>query len=1081
MHLQAGSFLKTVHSATAIKIELASVHAEFAWDVQGRRFGADMAGYNASSEAELNSSIAAARGTADSDTITVTTRAPNSTPTQTPVSLTGTLDVRGAAGSGSLTLNGNLNGTGGVSVSGFTGGNTATFTGALTQTGGFTVADGSAVTIAQTGSFNAADGVILNGGTFTNQGAVTATRTLGGNAVTGGTTAATTVVNTTGARIEGQASGVIQNTANVPGALTVNNAGRIQGNEYDGVTQHGTGALTVTNAGTGVIYGQNSRASANGYGVGSDAGGALTLTNDAGGKIVGQYGVVGSNTADSVTNSGTIAAGILNGDGTITAGGRSGIRLRSGGTVMNRASGEIQGTSGLFVTGATTIDNAGTITGIYNASFTFASNSGILLGGSGTVGITNSGTISGGLNGIFTDNIASGTIINTAAGAIRGNRTGNGIYVRPGVQPFLISNAGEISSNTTAGSQAFGVILEGPGHKVVNTGMIQADAGLVSGGTTAGTTTVINGATGTIAGTTFGVQTTTTSGTLALTNYGTITGGSSVLSSSANTVSLMAGSSVTGALRFGAGNDTVTLYTGTRTAGAVVDAATGLTLQQGNTTYGAATIGTLDLGLGTNTLNLRGTGDGSVANGAVGRLDLSTVSGASALNKQDAGTFVLSGTYAGTAATAVSGGTLLVNGSIAGSAVSVASGGTLGGSGTTGTVDVASGGTLAAGNSPGIISTGNLSLAAGATLSQEINGTTLGTNYDQINVTGTVRLAGATLNLSFGSFTSSAGNRFVIINNDGSDPITGAGGTGSPSFVYGGSTLTEGSTFTANNRTYQISYQGVGGQDGVANDVTLTDVTPPPGPDPDPLPPGPTPGNDNLVGTAGADTISLMAGNDTFTGGGGADLVYGNQGDDLIYGNLDNDTLYGGQGDDRVYGGQGDDRVLGNAGNDMLFGNAGNDVIYGNQGADVVYGNQGQDALFGGQDNDTLFGGQDADIVYGNLGADIVYGNQGADILYGGQGNDVLYGGQGDDTLAGGLGDDILVGGLGADRYVFGLNSGRDLILGFDQGDRIALGGQTYTVSSAQNGDALLTLSGGGVVDLVGIRADQVNTSYFAA
>jgi hypothetical protein len=53
-------------------------------------------------------------------------------------------------------------------------------------------------------------------------------------------------------------------------------------------------------------------------------------------------------------------------------------------------------------------------------------------------------------------------------------------------------------------------------------------------------------------------------------------------------------------------------------------------------------------------------------------------------------------------------------------------------------------------------------------------------------------------------------------------------------------------------------------------------------------------------------------------------------------------------------------------------------------------------------------------------------------------------------------------------------SSVRDLILGFNQadGDRINLGGQTYTVSSAQNGDALLNLTGGGVVDLAGIRAD---------
>ncbi len=83
----------------------------------------------------------------------------------------------------------------------------------------------------------------------------------------------------------------------------------------------------------------------------------------------------------------------------------------------------------------------------------------------------------------------------------------------------------------------------------------------------------------------------------------------------------------------------------------------------------------------------------------------------------------------------------------------------------------------------------------------------------------------------------------------------------------------------------------------------------------------------------------------------------------------------------------------------------------------------------------------------------------------------------------GGIGDDILVGGLGADRYVLGANSGRDLILGFNQadGDRIVLSGQACTVASTQNGDARLTLSSGGTIDLAGVRADQVNASYFAA
>ncbi len=168
------------------------------------------------------------------------------------------------------------------------------------------------------------------------------------------------------------------------------------------------------------------------------------------------------------------------------------------------------------------------------------------------------------------------------------------------------------------------------------------------------------------------------------------------------------------------------------------------------------------------------------------------------------------------------------------------------------------------------------------------------------------------------------------------------------------------------------------------------------------------------------------------------------------------------------------------AGNDTVTGGDGADVIYGNQGSDALYGNLGADRLFGGQDDDSVFGGQDADMVYGNQGADAVYGNVGDDSLFGGQGDDTLYGGQGDDVLNGNLGNDILIGGLGADRFVFGANSGADLILGFSQsqGDRLVLSGQSYALGSAEDGDALLTLSGGGTVQLDGVTAAQFGAAY---
>ena len=144
------------------------------------------------------------------------------------------------------------------------------------------------------------------------------------------------------------------------------------------------------------------------------------------------------------------------------------------------------------------------------------------------------------------------------------------------------------------------------------------------------------------------------------------------------------------------------------------------------------------------------------------------------LAKSGAGTLALSGVNTYSGATTVSAGTLLVNspGSIA-SPVTVNSGGTLGGTGTVGnTVTVDSGGAIAPGTSPGILNTGTLTLTLGSTLDVEIDGTTVGTQYDQVNVTGGVNLGDATLNVVLG-FTPSAGQTFTIIANDLADAVVG--------------------------------------------------------------------------------------------------------------------------------------------------------------------------------------------------------------------------------------------------------------------------------------------------------------------
>lgn len=115
---------------------------------------------------------------------------------------------------------------------------------------------------------------------------------------------------------------------------------------------------------------------------------------------------------------------------------------------------------------------------------------------------------------------------------------------------------------------------------------------------------------------------------------------------------------------------------------------------------------------------------------------------------------------------------------------------------------------ISPGFSPGIINSGSLTLSAGTFVDIELNGTTAGTGYDQINVTGTVDLGGATLNVATG-FSPSTGNTFTIINNDLGDAVTGTF-----------QALPEGTVFFIGSNSFKISYVG-----GDGNDVVLTSVS----------------------------------------------------------------------------------------------------------------------------------------------------------------------------------------------------------------------------------------------------------------
>ena len=250
-----------------------------------------------------------------------------------------------------------------------------------------------------------------------------------------------------------------------------------------------------------------------------------------------------------------------------------------------------------------------------------------------------------------------------------------------------------------------------------------------------------------------------------------------------------------------------------------------LTLAGTNSYAGPTNInaGVLQIGNGGATGSL---GAGNVTNaGALkfnrtGTLNVpNVISGTGAVEHNGAGTTILAGTNTYTGATTVNAGDLKVNGSISGSTTTVNVNGTLSGTGTLGPV-IINGGTLAPGSSPGILNSGNVTFNGG-TLSVELNGTTVGTLYDQLNVTGSVTLQSNTaLAINFG-YGQQVGDTFTIISNDSTDTIAGSG-----LFTFLGTPLADGDLFSdfGNETSLMIDYTAGSNN----NDVTLT-VVPEPG------------------------------------------------------------------------------------------------------------------------------------------------------------------------------------------------------------------------------------------------------------
>jgi hypothetical protein len=249
-------------------------------------------------------------------------------------------------------------------------------------------------------------------------------------------------------------------------------------------------------------------------------------------------------------------------------------------------------------------------------------------------------------------------------------------------------------------------------------------------------------------------------------------------------------------------------------AGGVAQASTGAAFVDVDVVLGATNIASVagsgqlwftgDVDLAGFTLNVTGSGlaafsgtlsgaGNNLALGGFAQTSISATTGAGAALSVIVGTDVELGGDLGDLTFAINNGTLAGEGT-AGSIVTATNAGNI----SPGAVNGAARGTL---------HTGSWNNVDGLSFQVAIDGTTPGTDYDQVEVTGTVDLTGMTLSTSIG-YSATIGDEFTIIDNDGVDAVVGS---------FAG--LNDGDLFSDSGLTYQYDKDG-----GDGNDVTITRV-----------------------------------------------------------------------------------------------------------------------------------------------------------------------------------------------------------------------------------------------------------------
>lgn len=523
-------------------------------------------------------------------------------------------------------------------------------------------------------------------------------------------------------KVDGSATGTIDQTLTLTGSTTLNRPDysavimQTDADERNATVNIGSGVSITSVGGSGGVWVRNENAgeitidsagTVNASGSGADGitastnFGAVSVTNT--GSVTsndarGLYADGGYNNPDNdpvlvvIDNQGTVNS-YLAGARAINYQGLA--KITNSGTVDSETR---QGLVAWSANGPATIENSGSVTAHDDHAIHIMSEIGdVTVTNSGTLtALDDTGIVDGGTghSGIMATAETSGDILvtNTETGIIHANAQ-VGIYAATPLGDATVDNKGTVDG-------MFGIEAVSADGKasITNSGTVETTLrSIYLGGTT---NELIN--TGSI----------TTDGTVAME-----TGNGNTTVDNSGTIAAATGSDT--AIAFGGGDDLLIIRDNSEITGLVL------------------------AGIGDDTLEFAGSGS----------FDLGLI-GASAqyrefeiIDKTGTGTWTMSNDSGFTGDVNIDGGTLEINGTLLGD-VTVGNGGTLGGNGTISGLTVESGGTAAPGNSIGTINiSGPVTFLAGSTYEVEIDAAG---NSDIIIATGVAHLAG-TVNVTAAS------------------------------------------------------------------------------------------------------------------------------------------------------------------------------------------------------------------------------------------------------------------------------------------------------------------------------------------